>query len=420
MGNDLRVGGGYQVNSYDPSTIRNNQPNQATDDLPSIDVILQDQSELNTTGVKGRVPSSGISFGQEPTQAQQNLPQSDDLPTLEDLAIPENIVPTNNVESNPVYVENTNSSSDDLPPLGQVEAQAELPQENDYKPKSSKDHSYGKMLVHLESYGGQKVITNVATGFIRKATEKAVEQELTQVIATIGTKKIAAKVGTTVGEKITAGATEGALKTVTALTGKGVMPIGVREAARQSGNLVKALEESAYASSEILLKGGIKSLPKNAGSALIKTGIGSGEKALSIGMKEGTAKAVETVLTKAGSEVTGKVAAKTLEKQTVAAVEKATAEVAVKGGTKFAVRAAKAMPYVHAAVGAGITIWDAKDAMEKTRDSKASTTSKVLAWGTVGLDVVSTVTAATGKGKPIGWAATVLGIGTSIASDYTR
>ncbi len=85
-----------------------------------------------------------------------------------------------------------------------------------------------------------------------------------------------------------------------------------------------------------------------------------------------------------------------------------------------AVKVAKAVPYISTAVSVGITAWDVKDAVEKSKDSKASTMSKVLAWSTVGLDVVSTVTTATGKGKPIGCAATILGIGTSIGSDYSR
>ncbi|MEK7431659.1 MAG: hypothetical protein AABZ74_00885 [Cyanobacteriota bacterium] len=416
MGNELGVGG--YSNNYDLpniNTVVKNPPvqNQGNEDLPSIDVILQDQSSLNTaTGTKGRVPSSGVSFENSEQPIQQQEETNGDLPSLDSFVVQKN--------EPSIQTDGNQMSDEDLPPLGQVERQEGLPEENDYKGVSSKDHSKSKILVHLESYAGQKFLTNTATRFITKATETAVEKELTSVIATVTAKKIAAKTGASVGEKITAGATEGMLKTVGTLTGKGVMPIGVREAARESGNLVRALEKSAYESSEILLKGGLKSLPKNTAQALVKTVVGAGEKAISIGMKTGTETAIKKVLTTAGEQVTTKIGSKTLQKEAAIAVEKATVEVAAKGSTKFAVKVAKAVPYISTAVSVGITAWDVKDAVEKSKDSKASTMSKVLAWSTVGLDVVSTVTTATGKGKPIGWAATILGIGTSIGSDYSR
>ncbi|MBC7474057.1 MAG: hypothetical protein H7263_07165, partial [Candidatus Sericytochromatia bacterium] len=135
---------------------------------------------------------------------------------------------------------------------------------------------------------------------------------------------------------------------------------------------------------------------------------------------ESGVKIATKVASKTGTKAASKIATDVIEKATAEAVTKATTEVAAKGGVKFATKVSKAMPWVGTAVGVGIAAWDTKDAIDKTRDGKSSTVSKVLAWGTVGLDVVSTATTATGKGAPIGWVATVLSIGTSIASDYTR
>lgn len=399
MGSDLRVSGASQAySSLNTETVRNAQPQvQNTEEqLPSIDLVLQD-SAINEAPAKGKIPASDVTFS---TNSET------DLPELESFV-------ASNTEIN-------NQSEDDLPPLGTVQRDNPLPQENDYKEKSSKDHSFSKLLIHSEASIGKRIIEKTTTNFISKATQKAVETELTQVIATVTAKKVATKVGSSVGEKITAGATEGALHTIATLTGKGVMPVGVKEAALASGNLVKALEESAYASAEIILKDGLKGSIKNTAHALVKTSVGAGEKAIATGMKVGTEKAVTKVLTNAGVEVTGKVASKTLQKEAAAAVAKATTEVAAKGSTKVAVKVASSVPWISVGVGVAVTAWDAKDAMEKTKDKNVRTISKVLAWGTVGLDVASTVTTATGKGRPIGWALTGLSIASSVASDYLK
>lgn len=396
MGSDLRVGGASQAyGSLNTEIVRNAQPQpQSTDDqLPSIDVVLQDTA-VTEAPTKGKIPASNVSFD-----------NSEDLPDLEQFTSSNDQIP---------------QSEDDLPPLGKVERQAPLPQEDDYKADSSKDHSFSKLLIHSEAAIGKSVIEKTATKFITKSTEKAVTAELTQVLAGVTAKKLATKVGTSVGEKVTAGATEGALHTIASLTGKGVMPVGVKEAALASGNLVKALEESTYAAAEIVLKDGLKGSIKNTARAVVKTSVGAGEKAISIGMKVGTEKAVTKVLTNAGADVTGKIASKTLQKEAAAAVTKATTEVAAKGTTKVAVKAASAVPWISVGVGVAVTAWDTKDAIEKTKDKNAHTISKVLAWGTVGLDVASTVSTATGKGKPIGWALTGLSIASSVASDYLR
>lgn len=426
-------------------------------------IETQDTTETNQP-TRGNVPATNLSFD-EPIMEQD--PQ-EELPDLSQTEQTEELPQIDgSQEELPSFDDAQMQNPEDLPPM---EDQNQFPNETtpeDYKPETNKNHSISKAVAHFEVGLAQKMILRTAENYVAKATTTAVTKELTAVLGKAVTTTTAKK-GVDVAAKITAGATKGLEKTVVDLTakgllGKGVATVGVKEAARQSGNLVKGLEASAKASGEILLKGGAKKILPNTVNALGKTSIGAGEKILQAGIEKGTSKAVEKVIQNLTEEAAGKVltevaaktaakstaktaangvkvgtkaavkagtktAAKTttkattkgIEKVTAEAVTKATTEVTTKGGVKFAAKVGKAMPYVATAVGVGITAWDTYDAIEKTKDKNASTASKVLAWTTVGLDVTSTVTTATGKGKPIGWAATGLSIGTSILSDYLR
>jgi hypothetical protein len=442
MSNDIRVSNPGATTLYDALVFKSDKPSVENTDTPIEEnqIETQDVTETNQPN-RGNVPATNLSFDepiieQDPQEQFEVTENSGDLPNID----------FNNPE--------------DLPA---IQDQEQFPNETvpeDYKPETSKNHSISKAVAHFEVSLAQKGITRLAENYITKVTTSAVTKELTAVLGKAVTTTTAKK-GVDVAAKITVGATKGIEKTVVDLTtkgllGKGVATIGVKEAAKQSGNLVKGLEASAKASSEILLKGGAKKIVPNTLSALSKTSIGAGEKVLQAGLEKGTTKAVEKVIqniseeaagklltevatktaaktatktavkagvktgVKTGTKTAAKTTTKTIEKVTAEAVTKATTEVATKGGVKFATKVGKAVPYINAAVGIGITAWDTYDAIEKTKDKKASTASKVLAWTTVALDVTSTVTSATGKGKPIGWAATGLSIGTSIASDYLR
>lgn len=467
MSNDIRVTNPGATTLYDALVFKSEKANVENTEAPAQEetqIETQDTSETGQVN-KGNVPASNISFDepiieQDPNQVgggEEELPSMDDLPQIPD---------------DQMDAQQTEPNENDLPPLNEQAQVTDDSTPQDYKPETSKNHSISKAVLHFEVGLAKKAVTKVAENYVTKVTANAVTKELTAVLG----KSVAtttAKKGVDLAAKVTAGATKGLEKTVVDLTakgllGKGVATVGVKEAAREAGNLVKGLEASAKASSEILLKGGAKKILPNTVNALTKTSIGAGEKVLQKGLEQGTKKAVEKVLSTVAEETAGKVltevatktaaktatkvatktaakttaktatkvatktaakttaktatkaSTKTIEKVTAEAVTKATTEVTAKGGVKIATKVGKAMPWIGTAVGVGITAWDAADAIEKSKDDKASTASKVLAWTTVGLDVVSTTTTATGKGAPIGWAATGLSIGTSILSDYLR
>lgn len=459
---DIRVSNPGATTLYDALVFKND-----TAPVEDTEQSFQEENQLEPQDItetnqptRGRVPATNLNFDepiveQAPQEYQEELPdmsQFDQLPQIDD-----------SQGELPSFEDAQMQNPEDLPP---IDDQNPFPDESvpqDYKPETSKNHSISKAVAHFEVGLAQKFILRAAENYVAKATTAAVTKELTAVLGKAVTTTTAKK-GVDVAAKVTAGAAKGMEKAVVDLTtkgllGKGVATVGVKEAARQSGNLVKGLEASAKASGEILLKGGAKKILPNTANALAKTSIGAGEKVLQAGLEKGTSKAVEKVIQNLTEEAAGKVltevaaktatktAAKTtakttaagvkagtkaatnagtkattkgIEKVTAEAVTKATTEVSAKGGVKIATKVGKAMPYIATAVGVGITAWDTYDAIEKTRDKKASTASKVLAWTTVGLDITSTVTTATGKGKPIGWAATGLSIGTSILSDYLR
>jgi hypothetical protein len=94
---------------------------------------------------------------------------------------------------------------------------------------------------------------------------------------------------------------------------------------------------------------------------------------------------------------------------------------------------ATALPFVGVALNTGITVWDAHDALQKQRNSEISNQRKVMAWATVGLDMISTgaqiVTAAgiargnlyaSATAGAISLTAGGLSIATSLASDYLK
>lgn len=464
MSNDIRVSNPGASTLYDALVFKSEKANVAEQETQVQDetYIETEDSTQTSEPQRGSVPASNFNFD-EPIVEQDPY---EELPSLDE-GLPQ-------IDQNQQYDPQMEQQFDpnDLPALNEPNQFPNETNPEDYKPETSKNHSISKAVVHFEAGLVRNGITKMAQSYIKGAATKAVTKELTEVLAkgiTVGTTKK----GIDVAAKVTAGAAKGLEKGVVELTtkgllGKGVATVGVKEGALAAGNLVRGLEASAKASSEILLKGGAKKILPNTAQALARTSVGAGEKILQKGIQEGTDIAVKAVIKNLAEESAGKVltevvaktAAKTtaktaakaggkaatetavkvgtkaatnatskagtkaatsaVEKLAAEAVTKATTEVATKGGVKIATKVGKAMPWIGAAVGAGITVWDAVDAVEKTKDAKASTASKVLAWTTVGLDIVSTATTATGKGAPIGWAATGLGIGTSILSDYVR
>lgn len=401
MSNDIRVSdpnGNFIFDALsfkkDTAPVQNNNTTLPEENFNQNNNTVQNDEHLSGLNQNsGRIPSSGVSFGENP----------DDL--LPPLATMEN-----------GQINNNTNDPNDLPFLD-----FNVPQNNEQlpeEPTSQKNHSTGKMVVHLEAHLLKAGLNKLATNIISRNTAKAVTKELTEVLAKTAVKS-SAKTGTTMAVKIAEGAAVGTAKTVAAVTGKGVATLTVKEAAKASGSIVKGLETSAKAAGEILFKGGATKVISNTGGALVKTGIGAGEKVLQVGLEKGTEAAVKKIISKT-PELATKTASKTFEKTVVNATTKATTEAAAKGSSKAASKLSAAVPWIGTAIGVGITAWDTADAIKKSKDPNVSTASKALAWTTVGLDVVSTATTATGVGAPIGWVASGLSIGTSILSDYLK
>lgn len=364
--------------------------------------------------VTGKVPAEGVSFGDEEGPIIEADPETlqatgDDLPSLE------NNQTTQMADPN------------DLPNL--FEDVALEDGKNTEKPEMNREHGLRKAIVHAELSFGTKTVLNMTEKVIANATTKSVTAALEPVLAKAIAGKAVARSSTTIGAKVAEGTAKGVEKAVANFTkagllGKGVETLTFREAALASGNVVRSIKDASKATSEILLKGGASKILPNASQAITKTSIGAGEKVLANGMKKGTTTAVEKLLEKAGAEASGKTisaaAAKKLSADVTKAVATGTAEAATKTSTKVAGKVAKAMPWVSAGVGTAIIAWDAHDAYKKTKDANVSTASKVLAWSTVGLDIVSTASTATGKGKALGWIATGGSIATGFLSDYLK
>ncbi len=181
----------------------------------------------------------------------------------------------------------------------------------------------------------------------------------------------------------------------------------IKEASVKTGILV-----AEYASKSI-----VKSVSKQGVEAIAKKTIGT-----SLGkiIGKGSTVTAKAIVKSLSENVFSTVVSTAVEEVAVKVVEKSASKVAAKGGTKAASRLSAAVPFVGALVSAGFTVLDIKTAYDLTKDKKVSKLSAALAWGTVGLDIVSTVTTATGVGSVIGWVATGLSIGTGIASDLTK
>ncbi|GIW23115.1 MAG: hypothetical protein KatS3mg068_2122 [Candidatus Sericytochromatia bacterium] len=297
--------------------------------------------------------------------------------------------------------------------------------------------SANKVIAGIYSYGIKKGISKISTGLVKGAsvsipftsktigfgTKHAVQKALTQELAKLTTAKTGSTTIVKSLEKAGVEATEGAIKTLTeagklgkgtqtlsrATFGKWYQPSAYTQLVKESANgLVKTTKAVA--------KGGSKA----ATEVVKKTVIGSSEKILQKGMQEGIESAVKTVIKKGGSEIAEQVATKGTQKALTVVAEKAAVKAATTGTAKVGSKLAGAIPIVGGAINAGITAWDIKDAIEKSKDPNVSKASKALAWTTVGLDVVSTFAVSTGIGAPIGWIASGLSIGTSILSDYLR
>lgn len=504
MSNDIRVSRPNDTTLFDKLVFKNDtapvDESTTLEEQENTEIETQDVSETSQTN-RGNVPSSGISFD-EPIVEQLpdiNMEDTSELPELPDEGLGENDLPDING-----YQEFPN---DETTP-------------EDYKPETNKEHSTSKALYHFYQSTGTKFVMRKTENYIAKKTAQVLTEDLTKAFG----KKIIENTSKKGVQEITKGVTKGLDNTVVKLTsekllGQGVKTIGVREAAKESGNLYRALVNSGKYTTETVLEGGAKKILPNTLNALKKTAIGSGETVLENGLKKGTEKGLEKFLKTVGESggeiatetiaktVTKKAASKTsqelakqlislagkkgssaagkalaqelieqgakkggdkalaklaqefleqsgkkgvtelgqnLAKQVLKQATKETTKAGAKTGVKTASeiaqevaegslkkvaatkgvqnagKLAKALPYVNTAIGVGFTAWDAYDSYQKFKDPKASTASKVLSVVTVAADVTSVVAGSTGKGKPIGWVATGVGIVSSIASDYLR
>lgn len=417
--------------------------------------VLDAEGNFQVVESSGQVPTNSISFS-----------ESEDLPPLQEMGKTENpkqntgvelSLPLLNAETGevlkfkvddkgkPVLDESGNPIED---PKGKPlfvkvneEGQPILNKNNQFifveEQKHKLPQSANKVIAGVYGYGMKKGIAKISTGLVKGAsvsipltgktigfgTKHAVQKALTEEIS----KVTAAKGGSTTLvksiEKAGQEATEGAVKTLTEAgkLGKGTQSIGRATFGKwyQPSAYTQAIKESASGlaqTGKAVTEGGSKAV----GSVVKKTVVGSSEKILQKGMQEGVESAVKTVIKKGGKEIAEVVATKGTQKALTVAAEKAVVKAATTGTAKVGSRLAGAIPVVGAAVNVGITAWDTKDAIEKSKDPKASTASKALAWTTVGLDVVSTVAVGSGIGAPIGWIASGLSIGTSVLSDYLR
>lgn len=273
---------------------------------------------------------------------------------------------------------------------------------------------------------------SVTVPFTGKAVGWGVQHAVAKAVTAEIAKVTAAKVGSTT----VVSAAKGAVKPVTEATvkalevaghlGKGVQTLTMKEAAGVAGKLInpKNAIELATKVPGVVAKSGAETIAHVSANGVAKTVqktmIGAGEKVLKEGVEKGIEKGVEVALKRGGKELAETVTTKGVEKAIAKSAEDAAVKAATSGSAKAGSKASSIAPVVGAAIGLAITAWDAKDAYQKTKDPNTTKLSAGLAWATVGLDLVSTVTIATGVGAPIGWVATGLSIGTSVASDYFR
>lgn len=260
--------------------------------------------------------------------------------------------------------------------------------------------------------------TGKAIGFgVKHAVAKAVGAELKVLTAA------ATKAGTTTVVAATKAATQTAtVGTVKALTTAGQLGRGIETIAVAGIKSPKAIAATGRAIAESgkalapVLKSGAGAYAKT----VQKAAIGAGEKALEKGVTIGLEKGMTAALKRGGVEVVEKVTTKAAQKSIEKVATTAATKAATTGSAKAGGKLASAVPIIGAVAGAAITAYDVHDAIKKTKDKNTTKLSAGLAWATVGLDVISTAATATGIGAPVGWVATGLSIGTSIASDYYR
>lgn len=224
---------------------------------------------------------------------------------------------------------------------------------------------------------------------------------------------------TTLSSALKTLAPEATKATIKGLKATGALGKGMYIGAKSMPTLTKAvtspvvttqlLTKSAKSIATVIEREGVKQVAK-------KVIIGGGEKVLRKGVTEAVESGVKVGLKSLGKEGAEKLITEGGKK----VLQKEIVTVATKAGSSAGKKVASAVPIIGAVAGAALVALDVKDAIEKTKDKKATTTSKVLAWTTVALGTISTVCTATGVGAPIGWIATGLSIGTSIASDYFR
>jgi hypothetical protein len=128
----------------------------------------------------------------------------------------------------------------------------------------------------------------------------------------------------------------------------------------------------------------------------------------------------KSLLKSVGKNTAETAAASVAEELTIKTLEKSALKASKEGSSLLAKKLSGAVPVIGTAMEIGFTIWDASYAYDLSKNKNVSKVSKVLAWATVGLDVVSAVTVATGVGSPIGWAATGLSVGTAVLSDILK
>ncbi|RYY00470.1 hypothetical protein EON78_01080 [bacterium] len=260
--------------------------------------------------------------------------------------------------------------------------------------------------------------TGKAIGFgVKHAVAKAVGAELKVLTAA------ATKAGTTTIVAATKAATTSAtVGTVKALTTAGKLGRGLETIAVAGIKSPKAIAATSRAIAESTKA--LAPVVKGGASAYVKTvqkaAVGVGEKALEKGVTIGIEKGMTAALKRGGAEVVEKVATKAAQKSIEKVATTAATKAAVSGSAKAGGKLASAVPIIGAVAGAAITAYDVHDAIKKTKDKNTTKLSAGLAWATVGLDVISTAATATGIGAPVGWVATGLSVGTSIASDYFR
>jgi hypothetical protein len=249
----------------------------------------------------------------------------------------------------------------------------------------------GRALLTKESTNwfvkmGQKfnpVTTVQAVGESAKAVDKTIIKEISENGVVQGSATIAKKVGIGAAEK----------------------------------TLQKGMEDGAKIAVEGFIKKAIKdSAPKLASETVEKVAA----EATKISLKDGSKAASKYIAEAVSKEAGIQIGTTALQKTITEAVSKGTAEAAEKGTVKVASKVSTIAPYVGAAVGVAITAWDANHAYKLTKDPKVTKLSAGLAWATVGLDAVSVAANFSAVGAPIGWVATGLSIGTSIASDIYK